>query len=75
MTTFDKITHLVGAAATGILITGLSGGIAVPGWLMITAAALQFATGATTSPMVKGSMFTSKADARGQVADAENPKP
>lgn len=74
MTTFDKVTHALGAAATGILITGLSGGIAVPGWLLITAAAVQFATGATTSPLVKNSMFTPKKDARGQVSDAENPK-
>jgi hypothetical protein len=74
MSTFDKIKNMIGAGATGVLIAGLSGGISVPAWLLITAAAVQFATGATTAPMLTKSMFTPKADARGQVADAENPK-
>lgn len=75
MTTFDKVTHMVGTAASGVLVAGLSGGIAVPGWLMITAVAVQFATGATSGAMVKpGSLFTPKPDKRGQIADAENPK-
>ena len=74
MSTFDKVTHMVGMGATGILLAGLSGGLAVPTWLLITAAAVQFATGATSSPLVKGSLFTPKPDARGQVSDREDPK-
>ena len=76
MTDFDRILHLVGAAASGVVILGASDGVAMPAWLMITAAAVSFATGATSSPMVKQpSIFTPKPDARGQVADAESPKP
>lgn len=72
MTTFDKVKHMVGAAATGVLITGLSGGIAVPAWLMIAAAAIQFATGSTSAPL--NSLLPGKKDARGQIADKEDPK-
>jgi len=75
MTNFDRILHLVGAVASGVVITGLSGGIAVPTWLMITAASVAFATGSASNPMVKlPSMLTAKPDVRGQVADVEAPK-
>ena len=77
MTNFDKALNMLGAAASGILITGLSGGIAIPTWLLIVAAGVQFATGATATPMLNkkgGSIFTPKADARGQVSDSEVPK-
>ena len=72
MTTFDKVAHALGAAATGILAAGLSGGVAVPAWLMLTAVGVQFATGAATSPMVRRK--DNKPDARGQVRDDEDPK-
>jgi len=76
MTNFDRILHLVGAAASGVVVLGASGGVAIPAWLMITAAAVSFATGTVSNPAVKQpSIFLPKADARGQVADAENPKP
>lgn len=75
MTTFDKVKHMLGAAATGVLVVGASGGVAIPAWLMITAAITSFATGATSSPIVgKGSLFTPKPDARGQIADREDPR-
>lgn len=75
MSNFDRIMHLLGTAAAGIVVVGGSGGVAVPGWLLITAGVVAFATGATSGPMMKRpSIFTPKPDARGQVADAEDPK-
>jgi len=76
MTNLDRILHLVGAAAGGVLVVGATGGAAIPVWLMVTAAVVQVATGMTSNPAIKlPSMTTPKPDARGQVADPENPKP
>lgn len=72
MSTFDKIAHALGAAATGILAAGLSGGVAVPAWLMLTAVGVQFATGASTAPMMRRK--DNAPDARGQIRDDEEPK-
>lgn len=75
MTTFDKLMNMAGLAASGILITGLSGGIAVPPWLLITCAGVQFATGATALPMLrKGPQTGVAGGAKGQAVDAEDPK-
>ena len=75
MTTFDKLMNMAGLAASGILITGLSGGISVPAWLLITCAGIQFATGATAVPMLrKGPQTGVNGGAKGQKADSEDPK-
>ena len=75
MTNFDRILHLIGLAATGVVVTGASGGVAIPGWLMIAASVTAFVTGASSNPVVKRtSFFTPKPDARGQIADSEDPK-
>jgi len=52
MSKFDKVLHLVGAGAAGLLITALSGGIALPAAVKIVCVAVAYATGATA-----GSMF------------------
>jgi len=51
MTNFDKIMHMVGAAAAGVAITGASGGFALPTWLMIVCVAVGFGTGTITGPI------------------------
>ena len=45
MSTIDRVLHLLGLAATGVVVTGASGGMAVPAWLMITASVVTFVTG------------------------------
>jgi len=53
MTTFDKVLHMLGAGAAGVAITGATGGLAIPAWLMIVCIGVAFATGTITSP-IKG---------------------
>jgi len=55
MSKFDKVLHIVGAGAAGLLITALSGGIALPAAVKIVCVAVAYATGATA-----GSVFGSK---------------
>lgn len=71
MTTFDRVLNMVGVAASGILIAGLSGGISVPAWLLIACAGVQAATGATAAPMLRKAP---KANPNGSVVDAEDPR-
>lgn len=53
MTTYDKIAHTLGLAALGLL--GVSGAVrdTIPGWLIILASVLAFATQVTTSPVMQ----------------------
>lgn len=50
MTLYDRIAHTIGAAALGLLGASASGH--VPGWLIILASVVAFATGVTTNPVV-----------------------
>jgi len=57
MSKFDKVLHMVGAAAAGVLITSLSGGLALPLAVKIVCVAVSYATGVTA-----GSMFSKPTD-------------
>ena len=50
MSTYDKVAHIIGLAALGLLGASASGHI--PGWLIITASVVAFATGSTTNAAI-----------------------
>lgn len=61
MTTFDKVLHLVGLAAGGIVAIGATGGAAIPAWLMVVAGVLApIASGVAAKP----AFLTKKPDAK-----------
>jgi hypothetical protein len=53
MTNYDKIAHLLGTAANGLIIVSASMKAGtIPAWLIIVCAVTAFATGVTTSPVL-----------------------
>lgn len=54
MSTFDKVMHVVGIVAGVIVTVGVSGGVAMPAWLIVAAGAIApIASGVAASPLVK----------------------
>lgn len=51
MSKFDKILHMVGLGAAGVLVTAISGGIALPLAVKLGLVAVAFGTGTVTNPM------------------------
>lgn len=51
MSTVDKILHTVGLAAAGVLITAMSGGLALPLAVKIACVAVAFGTGTISNPV------------------------
>ncbi len=54
MTNYDKIAHLLGTAALGLItISASMKPGTIPAWLIIVCAVVAFATGTTTSPVMQ----------------------
>ena len=75
MSTADRILNAIGTAASGVLVAAESGTLPLPWWAKMALAIIVPAAFSTSAPMVKrSSLKTPKPDARGQIADGEEPK-
>ena len=51
MTTFDKVLHIVGLTAGGLVAVAATGGVALPGWLIAVAGIIApIASGTAAAP-------------------------
>lgn len=75
--TFDKIMDLLGASGAAISVLAMSAPtLGLPAWLVATGTVIAWATGRAAGkgiPIIS-SFAPAKKDARGQVADVEEPK-
>jgi len=75
MTTADRIFNAIGTAASGALVAAEGGALPLPWWAKLALAIIVPAAFGTSAPMIKRSSLTpGKKDARGQVADDEDPR-
>jgi hypothetical protein len=75
--TFDKVMDLLGAGGAAVSIIALSNPASgIPAWLAIAATVLAQVTGRAASKGIPllSSFAPAKKDARGQVADPEDPR-
>lgn len=54
MSRFDKVMHMIGLGAAGVLVTVISGGIALPLAVKLGLVAVAFGTGTMTNPVFGG---------------------
>ena len=74
MSVFDRLLNLIGAGCAAVAAAG-EGGVPIPSWLKLVCIGIAFVAPASAAPLIKrNSLLTPKADKRGQIADAENPK-
>jgi hypothetical protein len=73
---FDKIMDLLGSGGAAVAVIGAASPGAIPAWLMIAGTAIAMVTGraANKGIPIYSSMKNVGKDARGQIADAEQPK-
>jgi hypothetical protein len=75
MSSVDRLLNFIGAAAAGLGMAGASEQLPLPWWVKLICAGIAYAAPASAQPVIRrNSLAAGKRDARGQIADREDPK-